>query len=127
MKILLDTNFILTCVKQKIYFDSLADDLSDEKIEWIVLEDILDEIKKIKDKKGVKIKDREAANLSLKILKMLKPRIVKIKGKNPNVDLKIVDYLLGKDIVLATLDKDLKSRVKNKILTVRGKKSLEFI
>ena len=32
MKILIDTNFILTCMKQKIDFPNLAEELFDEKI-----------------------------------------------------------------------------------------------
>jgi predicted nuclease of predicted toxin-antitoxin system len=57
----------------------------------------------------------------------LNPKIVELPGKNPNVDIKIVNYIVDKDIILATLDKDLKNRIKNKILTIRGKSVLEII
>jgi len=127
MKILLDTNFIIICVKQKIDFPSLANDIIDEKIEWIVTQDVLNELGNLKDKKGTKIKDKNAAQLSFKILKTIKPKTIELPGKNPNVDIKIVNYIMNKDITLATIDKNLKSRVNNKILTIRGKKSLELI
>jgi len=127
MKILLDTNFIITCVKQKIDFPSLADELTDQKIEWIIPQDVLNELGNIKDKTGIKTKDKQAAKLSFEIIQDLKPKIVELPGKNPNVDIKIVNYIMDKDILLATLDKNLKSRVDNKILTIRGKKSLELI
>jgi len=126
MKILLDTNFILTCVKENIYFDSLANELFDEEISWIVPQDVLNELGNLKDKKGMKKEDREAANISFEILKMLNPEIIELSGKNPNVDIKIVNYIIDKEIILATLDRDLKKRVKNKILTIRGKKRLEI-
>lgn len=126
MKILLDTNFILTCVKQKIYFDSLADELFDGVIEWIVPQQVLNELGNLKDREGMKNVDRDAAALSFDILQSLKPEIVEL-NKNPNVDIAIVNYIEGKDIVLATLDRDLKNRVKNKILTLRAGKKLELI
>jgi len=123
MKILLDTNFVLTCAKQKIDFPSVANEIIDQKIEWLIPQDVLNEIGNLK-----KIpKQKQAAELSFQILQSLNPKIIELKGKNPNVDIKIVNYITDKNIVLATLDKNLKSRVKNKILTTRGKNNLELI
>jgi rRNA-processing protein FCF1 len=127
MKILLDTNFILTCVKQKVDFASLTDEIINERIEWIVPQDVLNELGNLKDRKGIKISDKNAAKLSFEILQIIEPKIVELPGKNPNVDIKIVNYVAGKDIILATMDKNLKSRVDNKILTIRGKRNLEII
>ena len=127
MKILLDTNFIMTCVKQKIDFPSLANDIIDEKIEWIIPQDVLNELGNLKDRKGMKISDKEAAKLSFEILQTINPKIIELPGKNPNIDIKIVNYIINKPIVLATLDKGLKGRVDNKILTIRGKNNLELI
>ena len=127
MKILLDTNFAITCAKNKIDFPSSANEIIDQKIEWLVPQDVLNELGNIKDKTGTKEKDKQAAKLSFEILQNLNPEIINLPGKNPNVDIKIVNYIINKDIVLATLDKNLKSRVKNKILTIRGKKNLELI
>jgi len=127
MKILLDTNFVLTCAKNKIDFPSLANKIVDEKIEWLIPQDVLNELGNIKDKRGTKEKDKAAAKLSFLIIADLFPEIINLPGKNPNVDMKIVNYIIDKDIILATMDKNLKSRVKNKILTIRGKKNLELI
>ncbi len=127
MKILLDTNFILTCTKQKIDFEYTANELFDEPIEWILPQDVLNELGYLKDKKGIKRPDRDAAKLSFNLLQNLKPKIINLPGKNPNIDIKIVNYLINKKIILATLDKNLKSRIKNQILTIRGKKSLEIL
>jgi len=126
MQILLDTNFILTCAKQKIHFAEIADQIISEPIEWIIPQDVLNELGNLKDREGMKIADRRAAELAFQILENLNPKIINIPGRNPNVDIKIVNYILGKPIVLATLDKNLKSRVQNKILTIRGKKNLEL-
>ena len=127
MKILIDTNFVLTCVKQKIDFSNLAEELFDEKIEWLVPQDVLNELGVLKDRKGMKVADRTAAKTSFEILEKIGAKVVELEGKNPNVDIKIVNYILGKKIILATLDRNLKGRVNNRILTIRGKKMLEII
>ena len=127
MKILLDTNFILTCVKQKIGFSNLANEIIDKKIEWLVPQDILNELETLKNRTKIKIQDKNAAKLSLEILQTLNSKIIQLPDKNPNIDIKIANYIANKNIVLATLDKNLKSRVNNKILTIRGKNTLKLI
>jgi len=127
MQILLDTNFILTAVKQKIDIVDRITDITSESIEWIVPQDVLDELETLKDRHGMKIKDRFAARLAFDIMQTLNPVVIELSDKNPNVDIKIVNYIVNKPIVLATLDKNLKKRVGNRILTIRGKKKLEFV
>ena len=127
MKILLDTNFILTCAKEKIDFPSLADEIIDQKISWIVPLDVVNELGALKDRVGMKVQDKNAAKLGFEMMQNLNTEIVQLPGKNPNVDIKIVNYIMGKDIVLASMDRDLKSRIDNKILTVRGKNNVELI
>lgn len=127
MKILLDTNFVITCAKQKIDFETFTEELTDKKIEWLIPQDVLNELGNIKDNKGHNSKDKEAAILAFEILQQLKPKIIELKGKNPNIDIKIVNYLLDKKVILATLDKNLKSRIKNKILTIKNNKFLQII
>ena len=127
MKILLDTNFILTCVKEKIDFERIANELIDEEIEWIVPQEVLNELGNLKDNLANKKKDRDSAKVSFEVLQGVNPKVVDLGGNNPNIDIRIVNYILDKPIVLATLDKGLKQRVKNRILTVRAGKKLEII
>jgi len=127
MKILLDTNFILTCAKQKIDIDISLNKITTEKIEYLIPQDVLNELGNLKDRKGIKTDDKNAAKLSFQILQNLNPKIIQLKTKNPNIDIKIVNYIINKPVVLATLDKNLKSRIKNKILTIRNKKNLELV
>jgi len=119
MKILLDTNFVLTCIKQKIDFETLANEILDGKIEWIIPLEVLKEIEKFKDK--------VLSKKSLEFLDKLKPQIIKLEGNSPNVDQKIARYIYGEKIILATLDKGLKSKVNNPILSIRGKKMLKLL
>ena len=129
MKILLDTNFILTTAKQKIDFPSLAHEIIEEDIEWLVPQEVLNELGNLKDRPGMKTLDKEAACLGFDILCGIKPKptVIGLKLKHPNIDQGIISYIIDKPIVLATLDKGLKKQIDNKILTIRGKKRLELI
>ncbi|MAG40006.1 hypothetical protein CMI41_03500 [Candidatus Pacearchaeota archaeon] len=126
MEIVLDTNFILTCSKQKIDFVDIAGQIIDEKIKWIVPQQVLNELGQLKDKEGMSGSDKNAAALSFEILEALDPEVVDI-GKNPNVDIGIVNYVLDSEKIVATLDRGLKNRISNRILTIRGKNWLELI
>lgn len=123
MEILLDTNFILTCVLQKIDFVELSEEMFNEKLNWILPKQVISELKKIEKELKQKRKFREGAKLSLEILETMNLKIVDL-NKNPNIDIAIKDYIFDKPIVLATNDKGLKKRVKNRILSIRGTKSL---
>ncbi|MBP7708194.1 PIN domain-containing protein [Candidatus Pacearchaeota archaeon] len=125
MEILLDTNFIIYCVRQKIDFFSLAAEIIDDKIEWVVPFEVLAELEQISKRTGEKEADKLAAKIGLEMTKVICAKIVNVKGKN--VDQGIVNYILDKDIVLATLDKNLKRRIKNRILTIRKFRTLELL
>ena len=126
MKILLDTNFILSCVKQKIDFFSLAEEMFDEKLEWVVPKEVLEELKDLTERKKEKVADKQAADLSLQILERAGSERIELRNKN--VDKGIIDYLKKHpDFVLATLDKKLKLYAGVRILTIRNKKSLEIV
>ena len=127
MKILLDTNFIIEIIKNKIDLHWQANNLISKNIEWLVPQDVLNELGNLKDKPGTKIEDKKAATLSFEIIQTLNPIIISLPSNNPNVDIKIINYIMDKPIVLATQDKNLKSRVNNKILSIRNKNSLKLI
>ena len=122
MKILLDTNFILTCIKEGIDFDTLANEILDRRIEWLIPHEVEKEITAISKSQGAK---KQQAKVALELLKNLKHKQAKLE--DPNVDMGIAKYVNQHGIILATLDRKLKSRVKGKILTIRGKKSLELV
>lgn len=124
MKVLLDTNFIVACVKQKIDLLS-AEFFLERKIEWIVPIEVVGELEELAVRKGVNVVDRNSARLGLEILEALKPNYIELR--NPNVDKGIENYIKGKKIVLATLDKGLKKKVKNKKIIFKGRKKLEVI
>jgi len=125
MKILLDTNFILTAVKQKIDFDSLANELFDARIEWLIPVEVVGELEDLAKRRGMRIHHKQAAEVSLQLIEKIKYKKIKLKDKN--VDQGIVHYANKHKIAVATLDRKLKSKLHGKVLTIRGKKSLEIV
>jgi rRNA-processing protein FCF1 len=121
-KAILDTSFILTCVKQKIDF---LDEIKFMGIKVLIPEEVLDEVRKIM-KSGKKLHFRENAKLALKILN--KNGFKKIKLGTAHVDKGLVDFAKkNKDVIVATLDRELKKKIKKPKLVIRRKKKLEVI
>ena len=125
MKILLDTNFIISCINQKIDFFSKANQLIDEKIEFIVPQEVIEELKTISTRKGEKIKDKQSAQVALETIKLIQPIIINLNSKD--TDTGIANYSNKNNVSVATLDNGLKSRLKTKILTIQDKTSLGFV
>lgn len=117
-KILLDTNFILTCIKNKI---DLFEELFLEGYKIIIPVQVINEIKKFEKKKS-------EARVALKILQ-------KDFYENPDLGKGIVDNKiinLAKEnpkLIIATLDQEIQKKLKkkNKIMIIRNKKKLEII
>ena len=121
-KAILDTNFILTCVKQKIDF---LNEIKFMGIKVLIPEEVLDEVRKIMNSRK-KLHFREDAKLALKILD--KGGFEKINIGTSYVDKGIVNFAeKNKDVIVATLDKELKKKIKKPKLVIREKKKLEII
>lgn len=125
MEILLDTNFIIACVRQKIDFFSRANEIIDDQIKWVVPFEVMAELEDISKRKGEKIVDKNAAKIGLEMIRVISPTIINVKDKN--VDEGIRKYIEGKNIVLATLDRGLRKKIKNSILTINNVKELEVL
>lgn len=125
MEILLDTNFILTCVKQKIDFVNFANEIINEKIEWIIPFEVVGELTNLSTRKNVSGKDKDSAKLALFFIENIKYESMRVNNKN--VDQGILDFARGKNIVLATMDKKLKNDFGGRILTIRDLRGLELI
>jgi rRNA-processing protein FCF1 len=125
MKILLDTNFLLTCAKQKVDFPSLIAEQVDEKLEWIIPEEVIGELTELSERKGMKGKDKDAAKLALILAEKMGYESLRINNKN--VDVGIADFIRGKLIALATLDKGLKKRVDNTLIVISDKRHVRIV
>ncbi len=118
---LLDTSFILTCVNQKIDF---VEEIYLFGLKIIVPKQVIKEINSIaKLKKGI---TKETAKLATKILQKSKFKEINLEGKN--VDKAIIKFAnKNKNIVIATLDKEIQQKTENKKMIIRGKKKLEIV
>lgn len=112
---ILDTNFILTCIKQKIDF---FEELRFMGLQILIPCQVLKELENLSKK-------REDAKLALKFLRLNRPKLIDLKGKT--VDKAIINYARSnKEVVIATLDKEIKNKVLSKVV-IRGKKKLEIL
>jgi len=114
MKILLDTSFLLTAIKYKVdIFDELKSN------ELIILDGVKKELETL-------IKTKKKGKLEAKIaLELIKKNRVKIKkSKIKSVD----DSLVAEKYAVATQDRELKKRLKNrKVITIRQKRLVKNV
>ena len=123
-KIIFDTNFILTAIKQKIDFIS---DL--EGYELLVPKQVLEELKKMTTDKKKKLVERELAGISLAILNQNKSKFKIIELEKRFVDTGLLRLKPQEKPVIATLDREIKRLLKGKFkfLTITKRKKLEIV
>lgn len=123
MKVILDTNFLIYCAKEKLDYIEAIKDLLNENYELVVPEQVIKELKSLKGDKLKKVsgKDKSAADLALQLLEVNK--IKKIKPIGKNVDEAIINLAKenSKNIV-CTLDREMRQTLGRVILINRGKK-----
>ena len=108
---LLDTNFILTCIKQKIDF---FEELRFMGFEIIIPDRVIDELKKLKQTLALKLLEKNNFKKIILIGKDVDNSIINYAKKNP-------------EVLIATLDKELQEKLKNKKIVIRGKRKLEIV
>ena len=120
MKILLDTNFLIYCAKEKLDYKEEIDNLMNEKYEVLVPEQVLRELNYLKTK-AVKGKDKSAASLALQLLKAYKIRSIKLLEKN--TDQALLNYIRkNPKSIIATLDRNMRYILGKAIVISRGRK-----
>lgn len=121
-KVILDTSFILTCVKQKIDFFEY---LEMQGFQILISNEVIKELEKIVVSKK-KLRVRDDAVLALKLLKSDSFKKVDLNSKN--VDNGIVKFAKEEpSMVVGTLDSEIKRKAKNPKLVIREKKRLEVV
>ncbi len=110
-QVILDTSFILTCLKQKIDF---FEELELEGYQIIIPKQVLNELKGLKSK------------LALDLLSYHKYKTIDLDSKN--VDDGIIRYAEeNPEVIVGTLDKGIQDEIKNKKIIIRGMKKLEVV
>jgi rRNA-processing protein FCF1 len=116
----LDTNFILSCIRKKIDF---FNEIKFRGIKILIPEEVIKELKNLTEKGG-KTTQKEA-NLALLILS--KNSFEKICLNTKNVDNGIVKIAKeNPEYIIGTLDKEIKDKIKNPQFIIRGEKKLEI-
>lgn len=123
MKVILDTNFLIYCAKNKLHYAEELSDLLNENYELVVPEQVVRELELLsKDvKKKISGKDKYAANLALQLLDINNVKKIKAKGKSVDEGIINLSKENSKNIV-CTLDKEMRDTLGRVILINRGKK-----
>ena len=112
-QVILDTNFIISCIKQKIEF---FEELKYLGFKIIIPKQVIDELIKLNRK------------LELKILEKYRGEYRVIRFKRGYVDKGMIEFAQKNPrVIVATLDSDLKNKILNHKMVIRGKKRLEVI
>ncbi|MBL7059026.1 hypothetical protein ISS08_01075 [Candidatus Pacearchaeota archaeon] len=120
-KAILDTSFILTCVKQKIDF---FEEFILMGIQVLIPDQVIKEIQGIAN--GNPSRKSEDARLTLEILD--KNKFKKFDLRLKNVDKGIINFAdKNSEIYVATLDREIKNKSNNSKIVIREKKRLEII
>jgi len=121
MKIIYDTNFLMSVIKFKIDLGEELGVIFNQPYENIVLDSVITELKSLSKGRG---KINNQAKLSLKLIKSNNFRVMKApKGKVDDIILSLID----KDSAVATNDMELRKRLKSmgiKTIYLRAKKHL---
>jgi len=123
-RIIIDTNFLLIPAQFNIYIFDEIDKLCDFTYKLYIIDKTIDEINNIIET-AKKASDKNAAKLALKLIKAKDINII-YTAKDKSVDDLILETLKEGDIV-ATQDKPLKTRIKNKKIVLRQKKYLKVM
>lgn len=123
IKVILDTNFLIYCAKDKLDYIEEIDELLNEGHEIVVPLKVINELKKLKNDKFKKVsgKDKIACDLALQIIDKNQIKILDIKGKSVDEALVNLAKENNKNIV-ATLDRGMRKELPRVILINRFKK-----
>ena len=119
MEVILDTSFLLELVSKPIKrLDELGVELG--KVEFIVLEPTVTELKRLASKQGVKAK---RAYTALQYIKNnIRVRVINLDKKGLSADSAILYYALKYSAAVATIDQELRDRLKEEgvvVITLR--------
>ncbi|MBU0957354.1 MAG: hypothetical protein KKF56_00940 [Nanoarchaeota archaeon] len=116
MEVLIDTNFILSALKKKIQIFEEFDRLD---FDVVIPEQVIDEIKKLLGNKEKSYADREVCSVALQLIDKKNVKIIKLNKKY--VDAGIIDYCSKNSCFVATLDKELKMKLRGvRFVIIRG-------
>ena len=138
MKIILDTNFLIYCAKEKIDYVEKLNNMFHEHFDLVVPKQVIEELHTVMNKKKRKIpflkrksrfkkttgRDKEAASLALQILEkyISENQIKEILAEGKTVDETLINLAHeNKKNIVCTLDKEMRSILERVILMNKNK------
>jgi rRNA-processing protein FCF1 len=126
MKAILDTNFIVSAIKNKIQLVEALEEIP-EVSEIVVPLEVLTELEKIMQSSETTTQEKESAELAEFMIKKKNLTITPLG--TPDVDAGLVRYCAQNLCILATLDRNLKEKIRQKspktqFLTIKEKKRI---
>jgi len=118
---ILDTNFILSCIRNKIDF---FEEIKFMGFKILIPKEVINELEKIAKSKK-KLKFRDESKIALQLLKKNPIEIINLEEKNTDKGI-IKLSKKNRNYIVATLDKEIQEKVKNQKLIIRGHKKLEI-
>ena len=117
----LDTNFILSCIRKKIDFFDLIPQMG---MKILIPLQVIDEIRKFSRQGRGSLK--QEAKFALVLLENQDFKRIDLYNKNvDNAIIKLANE--NENYIIATLDRQIKNKTKNPNLVIRGEKELEVI
>jgi rRNA-processing protein FCF1 len=112
-QILLDTNFIITCIKQKIDF---FEEIPLMGIQILIPEQVIKELEKLKKQSALTLLKKEKSKF----------KTLSLKGKI--VDNSIINYAKENSaVIIATLDRVIQKKIRNRKMIIVDRRKLEII
>ena len=121
MEVLLDTNFIISCLVKRIDF---LGELEGKGFRVKVPREVLEEMKDLKNSGKASHEERAMIDVAFEMLGNKK--IKKMKLGSGKVDEKLIEWG-KKGVYIATLDSGIKREIPNKIIINNSRKNLEVI
>ena len=122
IKVILDTNFLIYCAKNKMDYASEIMKIMDEGYELVVPEQVISELNEL-SKSAKKYDDKLGAKIALKILELNSVKILPVRAKY--ADDALIRLSKEDRNIVATMDLELRKKVFRAIL-INGKKKLVF-
>ncbi|MBI2632307.1 hypothetical protein HYW75_04855 [Candidatus Pacearchaeota archaeon] len=116
MEVILDSNFIISCIKRKINF---LEDLENLGFKVLLPKEVYQELKDLRQK----VSHNERNNIDIALSLIEKNKIKKIRLGNKIVDEGLIEKG-KKGCYVATLDSGIKRAISNKVIISEAKNSL---
>jgi len=124
IKVILDTNFLIYCAKEKLDYPEEISKILNEKFVLVVPRQVINELIKLSQDKLKKVsgKDKNACFLALQLLKFYNIEIIELDERS--VDLAIIKLAKENEKnIVATLDREMRYKL-GRVILINSRRKL---